>query len=249
MKKKTKICLGIILVIFLIIGLFVYKNWNTINAMIDAILYSQETVEGNLQQHKDELQKILDENENITVREMTPEEIKALNDGTMTEEEVIAKMTGQDAENIKSPQVEEPPPKNQTTQKPSSSTPATEAPKTSEQIVSELVAKLYILENNYLNKLDDIEAQATAEFQGEVRANHILLPEQGALKKRMLPKYLPKVSAWEKECDSYVYGVIDEIAAELKKNGKEDTITSELKESYLQKKRAKKAYFINRYMD
>ena len=74
-------------------------------------------------------------------------------------------------------------------------------------------------------------------------------PGRQNVKNTLLNKYLPTVAEWEKTCDTVVYGILDEIREEIKKAGKDEAIVDTIKKSYLQEKKLKKSYFINRYMD
>lgn len=130
----------------------------------------------------------------------------------------------------------------------SSSSPPTPTPtptQTPEKHIAELIAKLYVQKSSYLGKLDAIEAQVRAEFIAD--------PDKWGTtqdaKKTLLAKYLPTVADWEKTCDDMVNGVLEEIRAELKKLGKDDSIVETMRTSYLEEKKLKKTYFINRYMD
>lgn len=231
MSKKLKIWLLILAILLAFIGWAVYKQWNNITAVVDAIRYSNEEVEGKLQENTEQIQKYLEEEENISVREMTEEEAQALSNGTLSEEELIGRMTGT-----------APATDGSTPQAPASS-PASAGEKTVAQTVAQAIAKLYITKNDYLGRLDSIEAQ--------VRAQYIALPEaekKGA-KQRYLAQYLPTVAAWEAECDAAVYAVIDEVRAALKESGQSQSVADQIESSYLNEKRLKKSYFINRYMD
>ncbi len=249
MKNRTKVWLTILMVVILLLGWIVYKQWNTITAFTDSLKYSQDELEQSMAQNKEELQKFLDEEENITVRDLTQEEAEALSEGSLSEEEVVALLTGKASEQPE----EEPPtevaPKDPVTEPVDDKAPPApvQTPDPSEQAVSEAIARLYIQKSTYLNKLDAIEAEARAEFISKYGA----LDAEGekAGKKEMLTTYLPRVSAWESECDKIVYGILDEIRAELKKSGKDESIVDKMKTAYLDEKRTKKAYFINRYMD
>lgn len=221
MGKKCKIILLVLLVIALCVAGFVWKQWDNINAVVDAIRYSNEEVEKKLEENTKAVQQYLKEEENITVREITEEESKALSDGSMTEEEVISRMTGQ-------PTVKE--------------TPAPAA-KSSAQLVSEAVAKLYITKNDYLGRLDSIEASVLAQYSA------MSAEDKKGAKQRFLAQYLPMVSSWESECDAAVYSVIDELRQVLKENGQGTAMADQLESAYLNEKRLKKSYFINRYMD
>lgn len=226
----------VLLVILLVFGWVVYQNWNTIDAFIHSLGTSVEQTEQELEENKKELQDYIDQEEDIVVRDLTKEEAKALNSGKLTEEEVIDIITGK----TDKPKPSTKPVKPDATPKP---TPSPE--QTTEDNVSRLIAKLYTQKSIYLNKLDDIEAAARNDFenwQGK-------WPGRQEVKSTLLNKYLPTVADWEKTCDTMVYGILDEIRAELKSIGKDDQVVDTMKKSYLEEKKLKKAYFINRYMD
>ena len=233
MSKKTKILLIILLVIILAASWFVYTQWNNISAVINSFRYSQEEVEENIKNTKEDLQKIIDEDDNITVRDLTEEEAKALNEGKMTEEEAVDILTAKP----------ESPPKHEDQ---NSSLPEKKPETTtnnSSQAVSQAIAKLYIQKNAYLNKLDAVEAEVRGIYMKMSRE------EKKTAKKKLLAEYLPKVAAWETECDNTVYGILDEIRLAVKNTGQDETIVKKLEEAYLSEKSMKKTYFINRYMD
>lgn len=237
MKKKTKITLSVLLVILLFFGWFIYTQWNSIEAIIHSIGTTEEDTVKQIEETKQELQEFINSEQDITVRDLTEEEAKALNEGNLSEEEVIGILTGKTPEPQKTPKPgKTPAPNNEPTPTP--------VPK-SEEIISQLIAKLYVQKSQYINKLDTIEAN--------VRAEYLATPNKWGKKKdakqALLKKYLPTVASWEKTCDSVVYGILDEIRAELKKLGRDESIVDTMKTSYLEEKKLKKAYFINRYMD
>ena len=94
MKKGWKIFLTVFLCIVLIVGVVVYLNWNTIMGVVDGVRYTQEDVEIKQEENRKELQKFLDENKGVTVRELTAEESKALADGDISEEDAVQIITG-----------------------------------------------------------------------------------------------------------------------------------------------------------
>ena len=237
MKKKAKIIITILLAILLLFGWFVYTQWNSIEALIHSFGTTVEDTEKEIEATKQELQDFIDNEEDITVRDLTEEEAKALSEGNLSEEEVIGILTGKTPEPVKTPVPNKKP---STVQTPT----PTQNP-TSEEIISQLIAKLYIQKSTYLNKLDAIEAQVRAEFI----ATEDEWSSRKEAKQVYLKKYLPVVANWEKTCDSVVYGILDEIRAELKKVGRDESVVDTMKSSYLEEKKLKKTYFINRYMD
>lgn len=241
MSKKLLIWLSIIAVLLVIIGWFTYWQWNNITAFVDALRYSNEEVEKKLQENNLAIQQYLQKEENITVREMTEDEVQGLMNGTLTEEEVVRRLTGQEAPVEEPPETVSKPSESPTTTKPEKPTPP-QAPTTA-QTVAEAIAKLYITKSDYLGRLDAIEAQVRAEYIA------LSAEDKKGAKQRFLSQYLPTVAAWESECDAAVYGVIAEVREALKANGQAETVADQIESSYLNEKRLKKSYFINRYMD
>jgi len=237
MNKRRWIWLFVILIIVILVGSIAIKHRNSIAALIDSFRYSQEEVVQKLDENKQQLQQYIDENENITVRDLTEEEAQSLKDGKLTEEEAVEILTGQEKK-------EEPPESN--VEKPSE--PDTQE-KTPDTVVSEAIAKLYIQKNKYLGKLDTIEGQLYSEYYSLVTSNNMSQEEMKAKKQQMINSNVSKVAAWENECDSVVYGILDEIETALKQSNQDTSIVKKLEEAYLNEKRLKKSYFINRYMD
>lgn len=230
MKKKKKILLWILLGIFVLIALFVYSQWDNISAVIDAFRYTQEEVVEKMEQNKEDLQNYIDENEDVNVRDLTQEEAEAFNKGELTEDEVVDILVGKPDEK---PNAEKP-------NKPESKEPSGETGKR----LSEAIARLYIQKNANLSKLDAVEAEARARFIAQYT------PEgEKALKSSIISEYLPRVALWEKECDSVVYGILNEIKAALKESGQSMEIADKIEQAYLDEKSLKKSYFIGRYMD
>lgn len=279
MKTKSKAILAVFLALVLIVGWFIYKQWNSIEAILLSVDTNQEETEKKLEKNKEELQNFLENEKNISVRDLTEEEAKALQEGSLTEEEVVELLTGgektesageevsveqktppDEAEQepskvTENPEKEKPskPANGETakpTQKPAEKLAATQSPKpqtdvsASDQNVEKLIAKLYVQKSTYLGKLGSIESQARSEYLSLRYAG----TDKQAAQQQMIRKYLPQVSAWETTCDSTVNGILDEIRTELSKSGKDTSIVDTMKASYLEEKKLKKAYFINRYM-
>ena len=231
MSKGRWIWLFIVLIIVILIGSVVIKHWNTLEALVDSFRYSQDEVVEKLTENKEQLQQYIDENENINVRDLTEEEAASLNNGEITEEEAVDILTG------KKPEAQSPSKKPQ------------ESKNTADTIVSEAIAKLYIQKNKYLAKLDGIEARVRQEYINKVKSNNLNAEEMKAAKQSFLNSNISMVAAWENECDSIVYGILDEIKTALKDSKQDESIVKKLEQAYLNEKRLKKSYFINRYMD
>ena len=280
MKTKSKVILAVILTLVLIVGWFIYKQWNNIEAILLSADTNQEETVRKLEENKEELQSFLESEKNISVRDLTEEEAKALQEGNLTEEEVVELLTGggepgsfdeEDSVEQKTPPDEaekEPskatknPEQEKTskpatgetanpTQKPAEKPVATQSPKpqtsvsTSDQKVEQLIAKLYVQKSTYLGKLGSIESQARSEYLSLRYGG----TDKQTAQQQIVKKYLSQVSSWETTCDNTVNGILNEIRTELSKSGKDTSIVDTMKNAYLEEKKLKKAYFINRYMD
>ncbi len=237
----------------ILVGSIVIKHRNSLEAMVDSYRYSQDEIVEKLNKNNQQLQEYIDKNENITVRDLTEEEAKALNEGAITEEEAVDILTGN------TPETQPPTDLPATQSNESEASEAPEAPEAPEEpkepensvdtIVSETIAKLYIQKNKYLGKLDAIEASVREEYNNMVISNKLDPKESKAAKQQFINSNIAKVAAWEKECDGIVYGILDEIKSALKESKQDDSIVKKLEQAYLNEKRLKKSYFINRYMD
>ena len=253
MKKRIVIPLVILLIVFLALGWVAYKNWNSIEAFVFALQNTQEDVENEMRRSKEALDKYINENENLNVRELTEEETKALANGEISEEEALEIITGKKEESSQSnkdgkdesKQTQKNQSQNEQSKpvkKPDNTTPELTDAEIDEMIEQE-IAKLYVLKSQYLGKLDAIEEAAWAERR------KIPKEERDAHKQRVIRENMTRISAWETECDGIVYGIIDNIRQILKKYGRDQAILDEIKQAYLSEKRMKKSYYINRYMD
>ena len=280
MKTKSKVILAVILTLVLIVGWFIYKQWNNIEAILLSADTNQEETVRKLEENKEELQSFLESEKNISVRDLTEEEAKALQEGNLTEEEVVELLTGggepesfdeEDSVEQKTPpdEAEKEPSKAtknpeqektskpatgetaKPTQKPTEKPVATQSPKpqtsvsTSDQKVEQLIAKLYVQKSTYLGKLGSIESQARSEYLSLRYGG----TDKQTAQQQIVKKYLSQVSSWETTCDNTVNGILNEIRTELSKSGKDTSIVDTMKNAYLEEKKLKKAYFINRYMD
>ncbi|MBQ9915156.1 MAG: hypothetical protein IJO50_03320 [Clostridia bacterium] len=246
MKQKKKIWLYVVcvvlLVLFIVAGLLIHRHWNSIEAVYYSFTQkeSPEEVEQKLMENQQNLQEMLDANEDVTVRDLTAEESAALKEGGLSEEEVVKLLTGQES----STPTPAPPAKVPASRKPAKTPEPKPTEKPSGQVIAEAVAKLYVQKNIFIGKLDDIEA-----YVRNIYINEMTKEQKKTAKKDLLAKHLPEVAAWEKECDAKVYAIIDEIRAELKKSGQSQELADQIEAAYLNEKRLKKSYFINRYMD
>ena len=212
--------------------------------------YSTGELEEQLGETEQTISSAVDALEDITVRAPTQEEKKALQDGEITQEELIEKLTGGTA----SPTAAAETP---AAQDPAAETPAqTAAPESSaapdakesgqqyQKKLSELIAKVYVLREEYTNALAGMEASAKSDYYA--------LPESQRTASKLAPlvsSYLAKATALEKECD----GKMDELIAEMEKlisdNGGDMSLTDTVFDTYVKEKSLKKAWYMSRLQE
>ena len=258
MKKIHVILLCVLAAVLLVGGAFAYMQRNTIEAIIDSFRYSQEDVKKKLEENQKDLQKYIDDDEDITVRDLTDDEKKALGSGEITEDDVVSIITGQTTlEDIKKGEApnsgqssnggkaetgEATPNKpSQSVQKPTSDENGNTQSPSGDKVLSELIAKLYVQKNQCLSKLGVIDDQMRHEYWS------IPKEERDSRRGEVVSKYMKILGDWERECDTTVYGILDEIKADLAKTGKDDAIVKKIEESYLNEKKLKKAAYMNEY--
>ncbi len=235
MKKGTKITLTVIaIIVCIIVGVIVWQ-WGNISALVYSVQYSQEELDTMLTENKDKLDTVLNEIDVPVPRELTQEELAALESGDITQEEAVEISLGSSTlkEKIDKHTNSE---KNNVTSKPNS----TPQPQNN---TSALIAKLYVLKASYMSKLDGLEGQAKAEY-----SNTPAEKRTAAWKGSMISKYSSRVAALEGECDAKVEGIIAQIKAEISKNGGDMSIINTIRSTYETEKQIKKAHYMNTYL-
>lgn len=95
MKKKGKIILAVLLILFLAIGGFLFAERDNIAAFLQGRNLSAAELEQSLAENRDRIAEVA---KKFSVRDLTEEEKQALRDGTMTAEELQEKLAGMDDE-------------------------------------------------------------------------------------------------------------------------------------------------------
>ena len=96
MKKGIKVLL--IVVFVLLAGFYGVMLWqrDNITLLLSAGKHTTEELEQQMQDNKEKVNQLLDSHPELNVRDLTEEEKKALEDGSLTQEEVIGLLLGRD---------------------------------------------------------------------------------------------------------------------------------------------------------
>jgi len=258
-RKKLKIFLIIALVfVMLVAGLAIWQ-WNNIVALYYSIRYSEEE----LLKKEEENKKALDEAINTLniepPRELTKEEIAALENGEISKEEAINISLGittlEGENNAVTPeqdnnsQAETGVETNAQNNTPAVTTPnvqpgsnvSNQPPKKASRL-EELVAELYVLKGTYISKLNGLEAKAKQEYSATPKEQRTV-----SWKTSAFARYSKEATAWEAECDVKVEGIISKIKAELNRTGGDTSVIKKIRETYDTEKQIKKAQYLNKY--
>lgn len=234
-RRKLKIFLIILAVIVVTASGVLAWQWDNVRSVIYFMRYSEDDLDKMLDDNKKELDSALEGIGAQMPRELTEEELQALQEGTITQTDAVEISLGKTTLQEK---IEQKKPKSQVSSGSGGSTVlVTDSP------VSNLVAQLYVLKSSYMGKLGGLEAQAKAEYSATPAAERT-----AGWKSSMISKYSGKVSALEGECDAKVEAVISQIKAELAKTGGDTSIIGKIRSAYENEKQIKKAYYLNTYL-
>ena len=257
LSRKKKIVLVVALAVLVLLGGLCVWQWNNISAALSFVRFSQEELEGKLDQNDQTIKDAVDAIPNVTIRDVTEEEKQALKDGTLTQEELVQDL-------IQSEPKPEKPPESKPEQKPTKveDTPATpgqgsQPPKAEdtpspqpeqkpqqeekppqqneyEKKLNELIAQVYVLREEFLIKLDQTQAAAIADYKA-IPADQRTTKTIAAL----VSGYMTKGLEMEKECDERIKAIVLEMETLLQENGGDLNIAQTVYDTYLEEKSLK----------
>ena len=196
-----------------------------------------------------ELEEKLDENQQmiqeavkaageVTVGEITEEDRQAFRDGSMTQEQLVERLTnGGEGEPREEPA--------STSRPESDGTPPPEPPKPAENTyqkeLSALIARVYVLREEYTLALDTMYADAKAEY--------LALPAEKRTKTHLLKMargYLSRASALEKECDGKMDEIVRAMEKLLRENDGDLGLVDTVVYTYANEKSLKKSWYMSK---
>lgn len=133
--KKGKILLIVLLLIFLLLGILAYWQRDNLSILLQAGKYTTQELETQMGENRQALQEMIEDHPSISIREPTDEEIQALQNGTITPEELAKELVE--------------------AQKPEDAFSLD---------LSALIARVLLLQRMYVGKLEALEAEAKAEY-------------------------------------------------------------------------------------
>ena len=250
--RKKIICSALLVVILGITGLTVWQ-WNNISAALNAVRFSQEELEEKLAENDQTIKDAIDKAPEVSIREVTEEERSALRDGTLTQEELVQSLVQKPESEPKPKPKPEQPSKPQTEPQPKleqkpepepepEPQPEPEAeskPSEFEQQVNALVAEVLVLREEFLIKLDNLQAAAIADYRA-IPANR----RDAKTLMSFASGYMSKGLDMEKQCDARIEAIVVELEEILRKNNGDLSLAQTVYDTYVQEKSLKKAWYM-----
>ena len=259
-QKKSgrwKIPLVILLILLAILAALAVWQKNNLQAVIGFMTYSQEELEEQLQQNDQKIKDAVNAQPEIIVRDITDEEKQALRDGSLSASDLAKRLTSPNPPDLtptppasepSTPSaLEDPAPPEQEAPSVSSppSPPATSQPAASTAVdyetqVNDIIARVYVLREEYLIALEQMEEDAKSLYRS--------LPAEkrtAAKLASVVSDYLGQAANLEAECDAKMDTIVTELESLQRKNGKTLDLVKTVKYTYANEKSLKKAWYMS----
>jgi len=260
MKNKKALKLTLLSILLVIVAVVVFLaashwdtaklvfNWDNIVSFVNSHRYTTDDLETKLKSNKTKMEKIAKEDPNINIRgDLTEEEKAAYNEGRITKDEATQIVKGDTTLNKvlsskeNSQQTSAPvkqdknPPADKKPEK-TDSNEDTQVKK--EDRVSEIIAELYVIQADFLGKLQSLGDRAYADYKATNYDRSKVMS--------IVDSYTGTVTSMESECDATVEALLSELKAELQKVGGDQSTVKEIRNYYYNEKSLKKSYYLNK---
>lgn len=248
MSRRKKVFAALLVFLLLTVSLAVWQR-NNIAALLSFARFSQEELEEKIADNDQKIKDAVEQLPNVTIRDITQEEKDALRDGTLTQEELIEDLI----EPVAKPEVK---PEQKPEQQPEIQQPQDEKPAVTpkpepqpedqtkaeyEKKLSAILAKVYVLREEFLLKLDDLQAEAIAEYRA--------LPEKERSASKLtglVGKYMSKGLDLEKQCDKKMDEILVELEVLIQENNGDTSLPQTVFDTYVEEKSLKKALYMEK---
>ena len=236
-RRKTILCTILVLLAVSLAGLFWWQRDN-LKAIHAATQHTSAELEEKLEENQQMIQEAVKAAGEVTVGEITEEDRQAFRDGSMTQEELVERLTnGGEGEPREEPA--------STSRPENDGTPPPESPKPAENTyqkeLSALIARVYVLREEYTLALDTMYADAKAEY--------LALPAEKRTKTHLLKMargYLSRASALEKECDGKMDEIVRAMEKLLRENDGDLGLVDTVVYTYANEKSLKKSWYMSK---
>ena len=232
------VLLIVLAVLVLTVGLLAWRFRKEIQAFAISRQYSTAELEGQLADNDQTIRDAVEASSDVTVRAPTEEEREALRDGSLSQEELIGRLTGESAAGSSDSAPETAAPEEQ----PAEQAPA-EPPEYQKQL-SALIAQVYVLREEYLAALENMEVSAKADYRALSGSQRTA----GKLAS-LVSDYIGRATRLEKECDGKMDAIIAQMETLIQANNGDMSLTDTVFNTYVNEKSLKKAWYMSRLQE
>lgn len=268
MKKGKKIALGLLAAVLVCAGGVCWWQWDNIKALGTSLSTSREDLSQRLEENTQKVTDAADKATSVPVRDLTEEERAALQDESLSREELIDRLIGKEADQQGQPPQEEPsqepqqPPQEEPKEQPAppaeeqeqpseepaappaqqeqpSQQPSEETVDPREEELARLIAEIYLMKTEYTDLLANMYNDCIEEW--------IALPESQrttANKYKLGFAYMAQALEKEEECDARMKEIQEKIRSLLVELGRDTSLVEEIQAAYEEEKELKKAYYL-----
>ena len=236
-RRKTILCTLLVLLAVSLAGLFWWQRDN-LKAIHAATQHTSAELEEKLEENQQMIEEAVKAAGEVTVGEISEEDRQAFRDGSMTQEQLVERLTnGGEGEPREEPA---------NTSRPESDgktppEPLKPAENTYQKELSALIARVYVLREEYTLALDTMYADAKAEY--------LALPAEKRTKTHLLKMargYLSRAFALEKECDGKMDEIVRAMEKLLRENNGDLGLVDTVVYTYANEKSLKKSWYMSK---
>lgn len=269
-KRRTGqiVFLCILLLLLAVLGGVVWRYRAGLAILIDNFGKSSEQVSAEREDYEKKTQALLDKlsGGGITLAALSEADRARLKNGEITPAEAVAIIMGlagsTAAESTAAP-TEPPAPAGTTVPAETTAPAATTAPVTpvgpatsdattevtvtapatsTARSVEDVISEIYLLRAEFLNKIDLMIADGTAEVEATPKEKRTL-----TFKIELMNRYMDRGNALEKECDARMELLLSELETALRQSGGDLSLIDEVRALYAQEKKLYKAELYQKY--
>ena len=236
-RRKTILCTILVLLTVSLAGLFWWQRDN-LKAMYAATRHTSAELEEKLEENQQMIQEAVKAAGEVTVGEISEEDRQAFRDGSMTQEQLVERLTNGGEGDPREKPASTSRPENDGKTPPE---PPKPAENTYQKELSALIAKVYVLREEYTLALDTMYADAKAEY--------LALPAEKRTKTQLLKMargYLSRASALEKECDGKMDEIVRAMEKLLREKGGDLGLVDTVVYTYANEKSLKKSWYMSK---
>lgn len=227
MKKILKVILVALIILMIAAGGLAVWQWNNIQSIIVGVSEESAEIERRRNDNQTKLVEDVSTFMEEPLREMTEEEKKQIEEGTVSVAEVYQQIFEEKESEI------------------AVSKPNNTADNSAEkdEIISRYMAQIYKLQNEFTAKAEATIKQGDRYYESIKKHDH-----DATARANTITHFTPVVREIESECDGKFETVITNLKNELEAIGADTSIIETIRATYANEKQLKLSYYANKYL-